>query len=93
MSQIPTKLTAKQFESHVNPYLNKAKRGFVCQIALHKVFNYILYWLHTGCQWERLPIAINPVSEKKKSAIAPFITIFSSGVTIIASKTYGNTAF
>lgn len=46
--------------------------------------NYILYWLHTGCQWERLPIDTDPVSEKKKSATALFTTIFSSGVTIIA---------
>jgi transposase len=84
MSQIPIELTEKQFEEHVNPYLSKAKRGFVCQISLHKVFNYILYWLHTGCQWERLPIDKNPVSEKKKSATAPFTITFSSGVTIIA---------
>jgi transposase len=84
MSQIPTELTEKQFKKHVKPYLSKAKRGFVCQISLHKVFNYILYWLHTGCQWERLPIDMNPVSEKKKSATVLFIIIFSSGVTIIA---------
>jgi transposase len=84
MSQIPTELTEKQFEEYINPYLSKARRGFVCQISLHKVFNYILYWLHTGCQWERLPIDTNPVSEKKKSATVPFTITFSNGVMIIA---------
>ena len=84
MSKIPIKLTQKQFTEHVNPYLSKAKRGFVCQISLHKIFNYILYWLHTGCQWEQLPIDVNPVSEKKKSVTVLFTIIFPSGVTIIA---------
>ena len=84
MSKIPIKLTEKQFEEHVYPYLSKAKRGFVCQISLHKVFNYILYWLYTGCQWEQLPIDVNPVSEKKKSATVLYTIIFPSGVMIIA---------
>jgi hypothetical protein len=69
MSTIPVSLTEKQFEEHVSPFLSKAKRGFVCKIPLYKVFNYILYRLHTGCQWDQ--IAIDPDSrepEKKKSA-------------------------
>jgi transposase len=28
----------------------------VCRIALFSVFNYILYKLHTGCQWAKVPI-------------------------------------
>jgi transposase len=81
MSTIPTSLTEKQFEEHIRPYISTAKRGFVCQIPLYKVFNYILYRLHTGCQWAKLPIdpdKSNP--EKKKSAMMPFTTIFGSGV-------------
>lgn len=93
MSKIPTELTEKQFAEHIEPYLNKAERGFVCQIPLYRAFNYILYWLHTGCQWERLPIATKPGSEKKKSVLGLCIIIFSSGVTTIVSKKYGNTAF
>lgn len=57
MCTIPTQLTAKEFSRHVEPYLSTARRGFVCKIPLFKVFNYILYLMHTGCQWERLPIA------------------------------------
>lgn len=64
MSTIPTSLTENQFAEHVLPYLSVAKRGFVCRIPLYKVFNYILYRLHTGCQWEKLPID-SDASEKK----------------------------
>jgi len=60
MSKIPTQLTAKEFTRHVEQYLSKARRGFVCKIPLFKVFNYILYLMHTGCQWDCLPIAPDP---------------------------------
>jgi transposase len=66
MSTIPTSLTEKQFDEHVRPYISTAKRGFECQIPLYKVFNYILYRLHTGCQWYRLPIAPAPDCAEKK---------------------------
>lgn len=60
MSRIPTQLTPEAFAEHVEPYLSKAKRGYVCKIPLYKVFNYILYRLYTGCQWEALPIDNDP---------------------------------
>ena len=54
--EIPTKLTKPQFERYSEPSLSKAKRGYVSKIPLYKIFNYILYKLYTGCQWEELPI-------------------------------------
>ena len=57
MSSIPVKLTQSQFDRYVLPHLAIAKRGFVSKIPLYKIFNYILYFLHTGCQWEQLPMA------------------------------------
>ncbi len=93
MSTIPTSLTQKQFNEHVLPYLSVAKRGFVCQIPLYKVFNYILYRLHTGCQWDQLRIDPDPKdSEKKNSAITQFITISASGAAMAAWKKYGMAA-
>ena len=90
MSTIPISLTENQFDEHVLPYLSVAKRGFICQIPLYKVFNYVLYRLHTGCQWEQLPIDPDPNdSEKKSSAITQFITIFASGAAMAAWKKYG----
>ena len=66
MSTIPISLTEKQFDEHIRPYISTAKRGFECKIPLYKVFNYILYRLHTGCQWYQLPIASDPSSPEKK---------------------------
>ena len=85
MSTIPTSLTDKQFNQHIRPFISTAKRGYECQIPLFKVFNYILFRLHTGCQWDRLPIDPDPEHpEKKKSAMMPFTTIFVSGVEMAA---------
>jgi transposase len=60
MSTIPTSVTEEQFKTHILPFLNTAKRGYVSKIPLYKMFNYVLYRLHTGCQWEELPIAHDP---------------------------------
>lgn len=62
MSPIPVSVTEDQFEAYIRPSLQVAKRGYESKIALYKIFNYILYRLHTGCQWERLPIALNAES-------------------------------
>ena len=85
MSTIPTSLTEKQFEQHVRPFISTAKRGYECKIPLYKVFNYILYRLHTGCQWQMLPIDSDKDDpEKKKSAMTLSTTIFASGVRMVA---------
>jgi transposase len=57
MSAIPTSVTEAQFTTHILPFLSTAQRGYVSKIPLHKVFNYVLYRLHTGCQWAEVPIA------------------------------------
>lgn len=75
MSTIPTSVTEQQFEDHIRPCLSTAKRGYECKIALYKVFNYILYRLHTGCQWERLPIAAAPSGSEKKKSVGRRSTI------------------
>jgi transposase len=66
VSRIPTQLTPEAFAEHVQPYLSIAKRGYVCKIPLYKVFNYILYRLHTGCQSDALPIDNDPHNPDSK---------------------------
>jgi transposase len=66
MSTIPTSVTEEQFEKHIRPFLKTAKRGYECKIPLYKIFNYILYRLHTGCQWYQLPIMPDAQSSRKK---------------------------
>jgi transposase len=90
MSTIPISLTEKQFDEHIRPYISTAKRGFECKIPLYKIFNYILYRLHTGCQWYQLPIACDPASpEKKEISYDAVITIFASGAGMAAYKRSG----
>ena len=55
MNEIPTKLSKEFFEIHIRPFLTTAKRGFISKIALHLIFNGILYKLYSGCQWKALP--------------------------------------
>jgi hypothetical protein len=91
MSTIPTSLTEEQFSEHVYPYISKAQRGFECQIPLYKVFNYILYRLHTGCQWECVPIDPDPADAQKKRLVGKrSTTIFASGAGMVACTESGS---
>lgn len=93
MSTIPVSLTQEQFEQYFRPSLSVAKRGYECRIPLYKIFNYLLYRLHTGCQWERLPIdstADDP--QKKKSAITRSIITIASGAVMAVWSACLNTA-
>ena len=56
---IPTKLSLRQFEQFVLPYLSLGRRGPAPTLALHTLFNYILQMLYMGCQWKALPIRID----------------------------------
>jgi hypothetical protein len=80
MSKIPTKLTEEQFGKHIDPYLSETKRGLSDQMPRYRLFNYILYWLHTGCQWEEIPIASVAGTQKKKAVTVPSTNIFLVGV-------------
>ena len=48
---LPTQLTEAQFQQYIEPRLAKAKRGYVSEQPLYKIFNSILYKLYTGCQF------------------------------------------
>jgi hypothetical protein len=94
MSTIPVSLAQDQFEQSIRPALRVAKRGYACSIPLYKGFNYILYRLHTGWQWERLPIDTDPNDPtKKKSAITPSTITIASGVVTAAWSVSSSTAF
>ena len=56
MARIPIEVTEPQFERYFLPHLSTAKRGYISVVPLYKLFNYILYKLRTGCQWEFLPM-------------------------------------
>jgi hypothetical protein len=93
MSTIPTSVTEEQFEQYIRPCLSTAKRGYECKIALYKVFNYILYRLHTGCQWAQLPLALDGNHPEKKRSVGKRSTITGkNGVPMAAWSGSGSTA-
>ena len=65
-NHLPVKVTEKQFNRFFLPHLSLPKHSRHPKIPLWKVFNYILYQLHTGCQWEQLPIKLDPNMGKKE---------------------------
>ncbi|MHB8630066.1 MAG: transposase [Aggregatilineales bacterium] len=67
MSTIPESVTEEQFEQYILPYLTFAKRGYVSKTPLVGIFNLILYRLHTGCQWDRLPVASDAQARERRT--------------------------
>ena len=55
-NKIPTVLKECEFNEFVLPHLKKGSRGPDKKISFFKLFNYILKLMHTGCQWEQIPI-------------------------------------
>jgi transposase len=53
-TKLPVKVGRADFNKYIDPYLSKAKRGPKGKISRCKIFNYILYVLHTGMQWNEL---------------------------------------
>jgi hypothetical protein len=80
MSTIPTRVTQEQFETHILPYLSPAQRGDASKTPLYKIYNLMLYRLHTGCQCEKLPVPKGARNRKKGNRVG------KRGIIIIASE-------
>jgi transposase len=65
-NHLPLRISEKSFNKYFRPFLSQPERSRDYKISLWKVFNYILYQLHTGCQWRELPIDIDPASGKSE---------------------------
>ncbi len=53
-NRLPAKVSRKEFNQYIAPYLNKPIKGPKPKISTYKIFNYIPYVLHTGIQWDQL---------------------------------------
>lgn len=51
---LPKKVSRKEFNRYIAPHLRKPIMGPKPKISTYKIFNYILYVLHTGIQWDQL---------------------------------------
>jgi transposase len=52
--KLPVRVSLKDFRQYIDPYLSRGLRGPKQKISRCKIFNYILYVLHTGIQWNQL---------------------------------------
>ena len=66
MSTIPESVTEGQFKSYILPFLSIAKRGYISKTPLVGIFNLILYRLHTGCQWDCLPVSSDAAERERR---------------------------
>lgn len=51
---IPKQVSLKDFNRYIKPHLKKRHKGPKPKLSFYKIFNYILYVLHTGIQWQQL---------------------------------------
>src|SRR3990167_2211832 len=52
---LPVKIGRADFNKYIDPYLSRGRRVPTNKVSRYKIFNYILFVLHTGIQWDRLP--------------------------------------
>ncbi len=60
-NEIPKQVSRKDFNKYINPHLSKPKKGPKPKLSFYKIFNYILYVLHTGIQWRQLRTRRNEI--------------------------------
>ena len=53
-NSLPTKVSRKEFNRYIAPHLKRPIKGPLPKLSMYKIFNYILYVLHTGIQWDEL---------------------------------------
>lgn len=61
-NELPKKVSIKNFNQYIKQHLSKGTRGPETKISSYKTFNYILYVLHTGIQWQQLKTYKNELS-------------------------------
>lgn len=63
-NKLPKQVSEKEFKKFFLPFLSLPRQSRNPKIALWKIFNYILYQMDTGCQWEKIPVKINSKANK-----------------------------
>ena len=58
---LPKQVKLKDFNQHIKPYLSIRRKGPKPKLSSYKIFNYILYVLHTGIQWNQLRTRRNEI--------------------------------
>ena len=58
---IPKQVSRKDFNRYILPHLKKRIKGPQPKLSFSKIFNYILYVLHTSIQWNQLRTRRNEI--------------------------------
>ena len=53
-NSLPKQVARRDFNRHILPHLKGRVKGPRPKLSFYKIFNYILYVLHTGIQWDQL---------------------------------------
>jgi len=59
--RLPIKVSRKDFNRYVKPHLRVPHKGPPSKLSTYKIFNYILFVLHTGIQWKQLKTYKNEI--------------------------------
>ena len=54
--KLPIKVSKADFFKYIDPYLSRGTRGPKTKLLRHEIFNHILHVVHTGVQWNQLPV-------------------------------------
>jgi len=91
--KLPVSLSRKDFNKYIDKYLSKPIYGTPTKISRFKIFNYILYVLHTGIQWRELPIYRHEIHwsnvyrwHNKWSKDGSYQNLFESSVMLLKDK-------
>ena len=60
-SCLPKQVSLKNFNRYIKPYLSIRHKGPKPKLSSYKIFNYTLYVLHTGMQWDQLRTRRNEI--------------------------------
>jgi transposase len=53
-NNLPVRVSRSDFNRYISPHLSRGRRGPKPKVSQYKIFNYMLYVLHTGIQWNQL---------------------------------------
>ena len=58
---LPKQVSLRNFNRYIKPHLSTRHKGPKPKLSSYKIFNYILYVLHTGIQWNQLRTRRNEI--------------------------------
>lgn len=87
LKKLPTQVSRRNFNRFVAPFLSRARRGPRGKLSRYQIFNYVLCVLHTGVQWNKLPVRRREIHwsnvykwHLKWSKDGSYVNLFASSV-------------